>query len=365
MSVSVIRGLLERNLVERAVTLSETRWSGSGPLVRLAHEWTGLSPTDRRDRLAAIGPEDLARLRGVAELQPDLARVLDDLETRGIIPPAASLVSDGSTTLTREEAVVDAVLDLAEERAVELVEQAEIDMPSSVDAWRERVAPNRGRVTTTPEVMPVPISDAIQEFQDAEADRRAVATERSVEMLDRIRKRVEDSSARIASPAGAEYPGGITVPATVSLSAPVVEASAELIESDASIAGIGRVSEQLLNAVMSERVFEAAAGEPELREDDLRSVAALLGLGFVRIDGDKYTNREVYGGLMRKGRGIVEEAGFLPRALAGCNLVAYSGRLYPTALGRIDDGFFDIPGTRAATRVHPDCRLVILRLSRT
>ena len=95
-------------------------------------------------------------------------------------------------------------------------------------------------------------------------------------------------------------------------------------------------------------------------EDELRAVATALGLGFVRIDSERYSGREVYGGLVRRGRGIVEEAGFLPRALAGRNLVAFSGRLYPTALTRIDDGFFDIPGTRAATRVHPDSRLVIL-----
>src|SRR5688572_9775181 len=89
-SMTAIRGLLERNLVERAVALAETRWPGSGPVVELAHEWAALSPSARRERLASIGPEELARLRGISQLRPDLARVLDDLEARGIIPPEAA-----------------------------------------------------------------------------------------------------------------------------------------------------------------------------------------------------------------------------------------------------------------------------------
>lgn len=356
MSVSVIRGLLERNLVERAVALSETRWSGSGPLVRLAHEWGGLPPAERRDRLAAIGPEDLARLRGVADLQPDLARVLDDLETRGIIPPAAALTPDPDATMTQEEAVVDAVLDLAEERVTDFVAKSEIDMPAAVDEWRERVAAMQDGSTAPGSADAIARGEAARAFQQGEAERREAAAERGAEMLDRIRQRVEDSGARVATSTLGDFPGAAVAPVAVVASAPVIEALArrdEAIDAQSARADV-------LNAIMTERVYESASGAPPLAESELRSVATALGLGFVRIDGEQYSNREVYGGLVRKGRGVVEEAGFLPRALAGRNLVAFSGRLYPTALARIDDGFFDIPGTRAATRVHPDSRLVIL-----
>jgi hypothetical protein len=357
MSVSVIRGLLERNLVERAVALSETRWQGSGPLVRLAYEWAELPPAARRDRLAAIGPEDLSRMRGVAALQPDLARVLDDLEARGIIPPAETPVPDTDVTMTPEEAVVDAVLDVAEERASELAAQADVTLPESLDDLKRQLAEVREAAQQDQAGAPETEigSHITSDFLAAEADRRAAATERGEEMLDRIRQQIDQASSRMSSALG-EFPVAAVVPSPKVASAPVVEATAAPGEQSVD----PRVRADLTNAIMSERVYEPALDTARPTDDELRGVARSLGLSFVRIDGRQYAGREVYGGLVRRGRGIVEEAGFLPRALAGRNLVVYSGRLYPTALARIDQGFFDIPGTRASTRVHPDSRLVLL-----
>src|SRR3954462_14135520 len=89
--LATIRQLFGRKLVDRATQLAEARWPGSGQMVTLANDWAHLTPAARRERLAAVGPADLARLRGLADLQPDLARVLDDLEKRGVLPPVGEL----------------------------------------------------------------------------------------------------------------------------------------------------------------------------------------------------------------------------------------------------------------------------------
>lgn len=126
-SVARLRRMLANNLLERAVASSEMRWPGSGPMVRLVHEWGELPAAARRQRMAEIGPEELAKFRFLGEMNPELSKVLDDLETRGIIPPAVTeapppLQEDddgdltGVTTPTPpppsfEEAVIDAAVD--------------------------------------------------------------------------------------------------------------------------------------------------------------------------------------------------------------------------------------------------------------
>lgn len=93
--------------MERATRLAETRWPGSGQMVALANDWARLTPAARRERLATIGPADLARPRRLADVQPDPARVLYDLERPGVLPPAQELET---TTETREELLVDAAM---------------------------------------------------------------------------------------------------------------------------------------------------------------------------------------------------------------------------------------------------------------
>jgi hypothetical protein len=357
MSLSVIRGLLERNLVERAAALAETRWHGAGPLVRLAHEWATLTPLERRDRLSEIGPEDLARLRGIAELQPDLARVLDDLEARGVIPPAEALVADaGGAQLTAEEQVVDAVLDVAQERAEQFADDVQVARQPVIDDVQRRLNAARQAGPGGP-AEPQPLSEMGQEFIATELERRAAATERAEAILDRVRQRVSTSSDRIgaATALSAAVVGAPTLAADAT-AAPTIEA--DVPGDDAPVVDVAPGA--LLQAVMTQKVHELPLDPTRSPEAALRAVARALGLGFVRIDADRYSGKQLYGGLVRKGRGVVEEAGFLPRALAGRNLIAYSGRIYPTALARIDEGFFDIPGTRASTEVHPDSRLVLL-----
>lgn len=89
-SVARLRRMLANNLLERAVASSEMRWPGSGPMVRLVHEWGELPAAARRQRMAEIGPEELAKFRFLGEMNPELGKVLDDLEARGIIPPAVT-----------------------------------------------------------------------------------------------------------------------------------------------------------------------------------------------------------------------------------------------------------------------------------
>lgn len=87
-SLDLIRKLIERKMVDRAVLLGEARWPGAGPLIRLAAAWPELSSQERAARLDEIGPVALARLQSVAELRPELAAVLADLEQRGVVGPA-------------------------------------------------------------------------------------------------------------------------------------------------------------------------------------------------------------------------------------------------------------------------------------
>ncbi len=128
-SVARLRTMLANNLLERAVASSEMRWPGSGPMVRLVYEWGELPAAARRQRMADIGPEELARFRFLGEMNPELGKVLDDLEARGIIPPTVTeppppLQEDDDVELTGaaaptppppsfEEAVIDAAIDYA------------------------------------------------------------------------------------------------------------------------------------------------------------------------------------------------------------------------------------------------------------
>jgi len=385
--MTAIRGLLERNLLERAVALSESRWPGSGPVVELAHEWTALSPGARRERLASIGPEELARLRGLSELQPDLARVLDDLEARGIIPPEDS-VNDVSETptatapVTFEEAVADAALDYSEQGLQRLESSVQEDLPPHLDAAfasgetveatvaaaaaaiaRERI--ESGAV----EQVPMPELDlglpSTGEFLAEEADRRHEANELANSILERARSRVDDAASRLLPEPTSVRPIAVAeprLPDAGSIPAePAPQSSTVKTGTSKQSTRVDSVpNRDLLARIEQEHVLQVIPGTTIPHDDELRAVATATSRGYVELRPAVLGARSFFGGLVRDGGRVEPEAGVFPAAVHKRNLVAVHGRLYPKTIERLRAGYCDIPGTNATVHVHPDCRIVLL-----
>ncbi len=393
--MTAIRGLLERNLLTRAVALSETRWPGSGPVVELAHEWAVLSPSARRERLAAIGPEELGRLRGVAQLQPDLARVLDDLESRGIIPPEQIGDGGGGVTpvleqsSTMEEAVADAIVDYSEQGLQHLAGSVQEDLPpqleaavASTTAASAAVAAAaaaevaRSRAVRAP-MAPVPMPEldlglpSTSEFLAGEAQRRNDANSLANSILDRARSRVDAAAERlVASPMRIVEP----MPAPVAVERPETVPVEDRVRVELGDIPVTRMSTQPKQSTrvdspvdrdLEERITSSPILQCEPHEmlpsvDDLQTVANSTNRPLVSLCPGEMGSRAFFGGLVREGRHIEPEAGAFPIALSERSLIVVFGRLYPKTVNRLRDGYCDIPGTQATVRIHPDCRVVLL-----
>lgn len=396
-SMTAIRGLLERNLLARAVALSETRWPGSGPVVELAHEWATLSPGARRERLAAIGPEELGRLRAVGQLQPDLARVLDDLEARGIIPPeqpeqpvdsGGGIPPVAESPASMEEAVADAIIDYSEQGLQHLADSVEEDLPPQLQAAlastgaataaavaAAEVAKARG-VLSPMEPVPMPELDlglpSTSEFLANEAQRRLEANSLANNILDRARSRVDESAERLMPP---------PVQQTIPLVTPVVVERREstLVDERPAVPSVeipdetppsvdeqqstrvdSSIRRDMAARIESSTVLHLESHEPVPSFDELQAVASTTNRKFVTLCPEEIGWRAFFGGLVRTGRRVEPEAGAFPIALGSRNLVVVVGRLYPRTVQRLREGFCDIPGTQATVKVHPDCRVVLL-----
>jgi len=399
--MTAIRGLLERNLLERAVALSETRWPGSGPVVELAHEWTRLSPSVRRERLASIGPEELARLRGLSQLQPDLARVLDDLEARGIIPPEGVVADDTQAAPahieppTFEESVADATLDYSEQGLQRLASSVQEDLPprleaafatttgataaAAVAATAAEIA--RARTAQAPmEPVPMPELDlglpSTGEFLAEEAERRLQANSLANSILERARTRVDDTANRLlpsavsAAPApvveaAAQMPApapDVALPAQAPAPAETV-ATAAVVPTDVTQQSTrvdSPTDRDLVARIERVQVLEMEPGDPAPGEAELRSAATATNRDYVALRPGEMGSRVFYGGLVREGRRTEPRAGEFPTAVSRRSLIVVYGRLYPKTIERLRAGYCDIPGTQATVRLHPECRIVLL-----
>lgn len=363
-SVRVVRGLLERNLLERAVALAETRWPGSGPLVRLAHEWASLSPGDRRQRLAAIGPDELARMRALAEIQPDLARVLDDLETRGILPPVIDQRREVQSSQQRS-------VQAPETPSVPTIPEQAADPPPSTtpaDSARQPLVPlpqvsrptlDLGLPTTT-------------QFLESEVERRAHMVEQAESILERIRAKINETSDQLVERRPVEREERTRddetdltsrrLPPPLRIRSRAVEPTSGSAESATahSVATMAERSPSLTERLRSSAVLELDTGELLPSNDAIRATAGELGLPVVELSTDELGAREFWGGLTRQGREVIPRAGLLPRAVSGHNLVVVRGRLTPRAVARLRDGFCDIPGTKATVKVNERARILLL-----
>lgn len=300
-SLNLIRRLIGRKLIDRAVLLGEARWPGSGPLIRLAEEWPRLTTQERADRLEAIGPAALARLQTLAALQPELAAMLGTLEGSGGVV-AGSSADEEATTFSEADSIAIPV-------AAPAPVATGIDLPDAA--------------VTPPTAFRAPT-------MDAEAIAEAAA------MLERVHGRVQrsiDRAARMDSP--------IALPASA-IAPPRERPSPEA---------------DLLGDVLSRRITDDV---DQGQLPGLRSAADDAGVGFVELDAGRLSRIELYGRMVRAGTGAAVEAGAFPHAVARPGIVAFVGRLLPTLRQRLEAGYCDIPGTNATVRVHPGCRLVIV-----
>lgn len=306
-SVDMIRRLVARKLVDRAVLLGEARWPGSGPLIRLAAAWPELAPGERAARLEAIGPEALSQLRALAEMQPELASVLAELEAQGVVDSVATGASrrpTGAGTGAADPAIVA--------------------RPASPPVTNEAAEPDEAMATEL---------SADSEILAPVMDEAAIAE--AAAMLERVHARVQQSIDRAAE-------AGFATPV-----APPVSSSS------ASGDGSGAFGADVLSRTVTR-------GVPEERLAELRSVAESAGLSYTELDAGRLSRGELYGRLMRTESGVETKVGALPRAVARPGLVTVVGTLPVWMSARIGEGYCDIPGTNATVRVHPECRVVVV-----
>lgn len=361
-SLRQVRALFQRKMLERAISLADSRWPGSGDMVRLAAEWADLTPAERRTRLSQIGPEDLSRLRALADLNPDLARVLDDLESRGVLPPTLYSSEAGVAT---QEALVDAALNLGQEAATTVA--ARTDDPHAQAAIAAAGTLMRGRLDelqALPQVE-MPVLDlglpSTDEFLLSEAERRAAAADAATSILDRVRQRIDhNAQTLLRSEPQLELP---PLPETVS------EANIQLAAIDAQLAQVTPTDvqpppttaliEQLTTRFETEQVIVIVPEDSGFGTLNVMSLSSELQLPLREFILSAGESRAVFGGLERRGPEVRVVPGPLPIALAGDNLVVIRGKVFPTMLARWRGGLCDIPGTKASTRIAPGCRILV------
>jgi hypothetical protein len=364
--IEIMRVLFDRHLKERAIALADSRWPGSGRMVDLAYEWGQLPPAERRERLSAIGPEEIARLREFSALNPELAAAIDELDRRGVLPHL-------------EAAAVEATS--AAQAAYITQPQADPESPPADPVASPPSAPAQAEAETLtaiparPEVefgFEDPGIDAIEvdmpdldlglpstsEFMREREDQRLQSIAAAEATMDRVRQRLDQSTQRAlqrgAAVSSPKFPETPRIPAARAL--PDARSAAEPPRSMRAI----EPPEALSTLLRAHAVTSLGSSERRPTDDELVALANELQIGYAEFALAPGRRRELYGGLTTTSGRISVEAGPLPCAIAEPNLVVIRGRLSPQAIRRIEEGFFDIPGTRASVRVHPDARVLLL-----
>ena len=351
--MEIVRVLFDRNLLDRAVNLAEARWAGSGDMIRLAYSWPDLAPGERRQRLEELGPEKISEYRAFANLHPDLAQVIDNLEARG----GLSLAPDGvEPELDPETAMPESTAQV--ESAEPADPKLEAGGPESAGA---------GLVESFVDDSPLPrieipnvasIGERLDDFKFTAQDRRAESLATGAETLERVRARLNASARRVASTPIGSGPSSVQLstrlPAAVT-AAPGTSQTTVVVDESRFTASPGYWLERLKNnhvVVADGRILPPS-------DDELVALANELGLGLAEFVVEPGATRALFGGLKRNG-GVVEVAvGPLPTALAAPNLVVVRGRLFAKLLERLRAGMCDIPGTRATVRLDPSSRVLV------
>ncbi|CAN5696672.1 hypothetical protein BH24CHL1_BH24CHL1_06350 [soil metagenome] len=352
--MEIVRVLFDRHLLDRAVNLAEARWPGSGEMVRLAYTWTDLEPGERRQRLEELGPEKILEYRAFADLHPDLAQVIDNLEARGGL-----LASPDVVELERdiEAAMPESTAHVVRSKLME-PELEEDDLGPSGAGLAEPSVDD----SPTPEIELsnlASIDARLDDFKSTAQDRRAESLATGAETLERVRARLNASARRVASGPIGSGPSSVQLstrlPAAVTAT-PGAAQSTIVIDEGRFTPPPGYWLEQLSD----NQVVVAGGRILPPSDDELVALANELGLGLAEFVVEPGATRALFGGLERNG-GVVEVAvGALPTALAAPNLVVVRGRLFAKVLERLRAGMCDIPGTRATVRLDPSSRVLIV-----
>lgn len=366
--IEIIRVLFDRQLADRAVALAESRWPGSGDVVRLAYEWGELGPSERRDRISSIGPAEIARLRELTTLNPELQATIDELDRRGVLPNLEQAALAGAASVAGSEPGETTQLDaMLAERDSDVAQSPDASPPP--DKTEAQTAPDPPPPVELPEEMQVDmpaldlgLPDA-ETFLETETRRRAETVQETEAAMERVHERLERAAGKTWSRTfpTATLPSIAPMPQLSDLTALTTTApqppqtlpqrgDSNLIEAP----------QWIIDAFTESAVLSLASQEETPSDDELVAIANELGLGLKEFSLEPGRMREVYGGLGRVGSQIRVTAGPLPSALAAKNLVVVRGRMFPTLIDRLNAGFADIPGTRATVKVHPDARVLVI-----
>lgn len=376
--LEIMRALFDRHLLERAINLADVRWAGSGKMVRLAYEWSNLSPADRRAQLEEIGPEQLAQFRAFAELNPELAQVLDTLEARGVLAPSEPVSSEDEPA-PDDTVVADVEPESLESIEPEIepefepepepepvmaapVEQSEPPEPAavfepSVDIeWAD--AGGAGWDPAEFEAIAAQALEDIdatrEEFVASEQARRAEAVATAEEVLERVRARLDRTARQVTS----NPPGASTARLPAMVTSPPATRTPEAQAADER--RFTPPPDYWLQRLKNEQVVVVDETAAAPTDDELIALANELGIGFAEYVIAPGATRDLFGKLRRNGGKIDVEVGPLTASLANASLVVARGRLYPKLLEGVARGMVDIPGTRASVAVDPASRLLVI-----
>lgn len=350
--MEIVRVLFDRHLLDRAVNLAEARWPGSGEMVRLAYAWPDLEPGERRQRLEELGPEKISEYRALADLHPDLAEVIDNLEARGGLSGAADIVEPDPEVATPESPAQT-------ESTKPVDEESEVDPSGADDSWSVEQAVD----DAPPLEIEIPdlldVEERFDDFKSTAQDRRAESLATGAETLERVRARLNASARRVASAPIGSGPSAVQLstrlPATVTATPGATQPTVDVDE--------GRFTPPpgyWLERLKDEQVVVADGRMLPPSDDELVALANELGLGLAEFVVQPGATREFFGGLKRNGGSVEVAVGPLPTALANPNLVVVRGRLFAKLVERLRAGMCDIPGTRATVRLDPRSRMLIV-----
>ena len=361
--LEIVRVLFDKHLLERAVNLAEARWDGSGDMVRLAYHWQDLSPADRREQLEKIGPEQLARFRSLADLDPELAAVLDTLEQRGVISGTPVGVDDVDQSDPEPPAQVDPYE--APEQAPHVPEPrvvAEAGTLASVEPdverdWRLDFSTIDKGMANRKAALEEDWAEREERARKSQA-RQAEAVRSGEELLQRVRARLDSTARRVTSnPIGSAATPTLpaSVPARLPGGAPA---------SGVTIAGSDETftppPDYWLKRFRDERVIVVERGTTAPTDDQLVALSNEFGLTMSEFVVEPGSSRQLFGGLKRHGSKVDVRVGPLPAALAEPSLAVIHGRLMSRIEERMRSGMVDIPGTRATVRMDPEARVIVI-----
>ncbi|CAN5502947.1 hypothetical protein BH23CHL2_BH23CHL2_23810 [soil metagenome] len=370
--LEIMRVLFDRRLKDRAIALADSRWPGSGKMVDLAYEWGELEPTERRERLSAIGPEEIARLREFAELNPELSKAVTELDRRGVLPHLEAAAVDVAAAAREAQEPSEPATAESTEPAAETTNGAATEAPK--DQGRPRwQGPDKQQPVYDFENadlaglnVDMPDLDlglpSTEEFLSNESDRRQEASRAAEEAMERVRKNLDQATQRAfqrSASFGMPKMPEVTRPTLPSIDT-AIGPPAPSQESGKSTGSAVDAPASLAKHLKNHVVAIVGPDDPRPTDDQLVSLANDLQVGFTEHTISLGNRKEVFGTLVNEFGHITVRPGTIPKAIAKPNLLVVRGRLSPQLAERIEAGFFDIPGTRASVKVHPKARVVVI-----